>query len=83
MKASNSLACFHFRFASAELRDAGPQQPRGGKGSRKEGGKRGLLREKEGEEVRLKGLKRNVERGRKRVGEGGQRCRKCESKEGV
>lgn len=58
---------FPLRICIAELRSRGPEQPRGGK----EGGKGGRWREKEGEEVRSEGLKRNVERGRKRVGEGG------------
>lgn len=62
---------FPLRICIAELRSRGPEQPRGGQGSRKEGGKGGRSREKEGEEVRSEGLKRNVERGRKRVGEGG------------
>lgn len=41
IKASNSFACFHFAFALAGLRSGGPELPRGGKGSGKEGGKGG------------------------------------------
>lgn len=79
MNASNSLACFHRGFASAELRGGVPGASEGRKRQQKGRRTRGMIEGgKEGEEVRSEGLKRNVGKGEERGGEGER-----ERKEGV
>lgn len=63
MEASNSLACFHFGFASAELRSGGLEQPGGGKGSRKEGGRGGTIEGERGGGSEVRGVKEKCGRG--------------------